>query len=108
MFKKILVIALATLAFSAFAAVDINKATQAELEALPGIGTSMSTRILDERKKSAFKNWDDVTARVKGIKSGNAAKFSAAGMTVDGTPFGAASAKAAAPRAATQKAKTGG
>ena len=36
---------LALISAAAFAAVDVNKANQAELEAVKGIGPSMSTRI---------------------------------------------------------------
>ncbi len=72
---------------SAFAATDINKATQAELESVKGIGTSMSTKILNERKKSQYKNWDDFINRVSGVGPGNAGKFSAEGLTVNGDSF---------------------
>ena len=40
-------------AAAAFAAVDVNKADQAELEAIKGIGPTISAQILDERKKGA-------------------------------------------------------
>ena len=72
---------------SAFAATDINKATQAELESVKGIGTSMSTKIMDERKKSQYKSWDDFINRVSGVGPGNAGKFSAEGLTVNGEAF---------------------
>lgn len=81
--------------FSAFAAVDINKATQAELESVKGIGPSMSTKILDERKKGNFKSWDDVVERVKGVGDGNAAKFSGDGLTVGGASYKSTGAAAA-------------
>lgn len=81
---------LALCAGAAFADVDLNKASQAELEAVKGIGTALSTRLLDERKKAAFKDWDDVIARVKGVGPANAAKFSAAGLRVNGAGFKAA------------------
>jgi competence protein ComEA len=92
MFKNFMLAVLAALSMAFFssaalAATDINKATQAELESVKGIGPSMSTKILDERKKSAFKNWDDVIDRLKGVGPGNAAKFSAEGLTVNGEPF---------------------
>jgi len=87
MFKRILV-ALATLfALSAFAAVDANKATQAELEGIKGIGPAIAAKILDERKKGDFKDWTDLVTRVKGVGEGNAAKFSADGLTVAGAPY---------------------
>ena len=76
---------------------------QAELEAVKGIGPSMATRILDARKASPFKDWTDLADRVKGVGPGNAAKFSAEGMTVAGAPYTAAPAAAAKlPRKAAQ------
>ncbi len=97
MIKKIIATLLALFAAAAFAAVDANKATQAELEAIKGIGPSIATKILDERKKGSFKDWGDLVERVKGVGEGNAAKFSADGLTVNGTAFkGVAAAPAAA------------
>jgi competence protein ComEA len=94
MFKKLLTILLSLFAVAAFAAVDINKATQADLESIKGIGPVISTKILDERKKGGpFKDWDDVIARVKGLGEGNAAKFSGDGLTVNGAAFKVAAAK---------------
>ncbi len=74
------------------AAVDVNKASQAELESIKGIGPAMSGRILDERKKSTFKDWDDLLLRVKGMGPGNARKMSEAGLTVNGGAFTASAA----------------
>jgi len=99
MIKKILAAMLALFAAVAFAAVDANKATQAELEAVKGIGPAIAGKILDERKKSSFKDWNDMVERVKGVGEGNAAKFSAEGLTVNGAAFAGAPAKAAAPAA---------
>ncbi len=98
MFKKLIATLLALFAAVAFAAVDANKASQAELEGVKGIGPAIASKILDERKKGAFKSWDDMVERVKGVGDGNAAKFSSAGLTVNGSAFkGAAAAPAAAP-----------
>ena len=99
MIKKLLAILLALFAAAAFAAVDANKATQAELESVKGIGPAISARIIDERKKGAFKDWEDMVVRVKGVGEGNAAKFSTEGLTVNGTAFSGAPAKANAPAA---------
>ncbi len=87
MFKKMMVFAVAMSAAMAFAAVDVNKATPAELDGIKGIGPSMSGKILDERKKGSFKDWGDFIERVKGIGEGNAAKFSAEGLTVGGASY---------------------
>jgi competence protein ComEA len=96
MLKKILAIAAMLYAAASFAAVDVNKAGAAELDSIKGIGPAMSTKILDERKKGNFKDWNDFIERVKGVGEANAAKFSAEGMTVGGAAFkGAAAAPAA-------------
>ena len=92
MFKKILTFFAAMYMAVSFAAVDVNKANAAELDSIKGIGPSISGKIMDERKKGEFKNWDDFIQRVKGIGEGNAAKFSAEGMTVGGSSFKGATA----------------
>jgi competence protein ComEA len=96
MFKKFVFALMALFAAAAFAAVDVNKATQADLETVKGIGPAIAGKILDERKKGAFKDWADLVDRVKGVGDGNAGKFSEAGLTVGGASFkGAAAAPAA-------------
>ncbi len=90
--KAILTTALALLSAAAFAVVDVNKANQAELESIKGIGPSMSTKILDARKTGSFKDWSDLQSRVKGVRAGNSAKFSADGLTVNGAVFSATAA----------------
>ena len=95
MFKKLLAFFAAMTVAFAFAAVDVNKATPAELDSIKGIGPAISGRIVDERKKGNFKSWEDFIERVKGIGEGNAAKFSAEGLTVSGSGYkGAAAAPA--------------
>jgi competence protein ComEA len=90
MIKSIVAALLALLSAAAFAAVDVNKASQGELEAVKGIGPSMSGKILDARKTGPFADWGDLQTRVKGVGRGNAAKFSADGLTVNGTSYSAA------------------
>lgn len=87
-FKGFLVALLACGASLCMAAVDLNKGTQSELESVKGIGPAMSGRILDERKKGTFKDWDDFMARVKGVKTASATRFSAAGLTINGATYG--------------------
>ena len=88
MLKKILAI-LAMLLFSALAmaAVDVNKATEAELDSVKGIGPGTSKLILQERKKGEFKSWDDLITRVKGVGENRAASLSDAGLTVGGKAY---------------------
>ena len=102
MLKKILALAVMLYATVSFAAVDVNKATAAELDGIKGFGPGISTKIIDERKKGNFKDWNDFIVRVKGVGDGNAAKFSAEGMTVNGAAL--SGAKPAAPAAPAAKA----
>ena len=104
MIKRLLAILFAFIAATAFAATDVNKANQAELEAVKGIGPAIAGKILDERKKSNFKDWSDLVERVKGVGDGNAAKFSTAGLTVNGQGFAGAAAPAAKAEAKPAKA----
>jgi competence protein ComEA len=92
MLKKVLAFVVMMYAAMAFAAVDVNKATAAELDGIKGIGPGISGKILDERKKGPFKDWNDLITRVNGVGEANAAKFSAEGMTVGGSAFAGAPA----------------
>ena len=75
---------IATMGF-AFAQVDVNKADQAALDSIKGIGPKISKTIVDERKKGGnFKDWADFENRVKGIGDKNSSKLSQAGLTVNG------------------------
>lgn len=77
---------LAALCFSTacFAAVDVNQASEAELDGLKGIGPSLSGKILQTRQQGPFKDWADLMQRVKGINGKRAASLSEAGLTVNG------------------------
>jgi competence protein ComEA len=90
MLKKLLLALAFFLSATAFAAVDINRASEAELDSINGIGPGLSERILAERDKGEFKDWADLIERVKGIGEKTASKFSAAGLTVQGKRFSAA------------------
>jgi competence protein ComEA len=94
MFKFITAAVLALASAAAFAATDVNKASQAELEAVKGIGPGMATRILGARQSGSFSNWGDLQSRVKGVGDGNARKFSADGLTVNGSDYAASDAPA--------------
>ena len=88
MWKKLLAaLAMCCAAAVAMAAIDVNKATEADLDGLKGIGPVTSKLILNERKKGAFKDWQDFIDRVKGVGESRAAKFSEEGLTVNGQGF---------------------
>ena len=95
MLKKFLMLLTLLYAAVSFAAVDANQASAADLDSIKGIGPAMSSKILDERNKGAFKDWNDFISRVNGLGQKNAAKFSAQGMTVNGSAYSGAPAPAA-------------
>lgn len=85
--KTLLALLLAVATTLSFAAVDVNKATEADLDSIKGIGPGTSSKILQERKASAFKNWHDFIARVPGIGDKRAEKLSQEGLTVNGDVY---------------------
>ncbi|MBC3807590.1 helix-hairpin-helix domain-containing protein [Undibacterium seohonense] len=109
MLKKI-IFAVAALVASisfAFADVDVNKADQAALDGVKGIGPAKSKAILAERTKGGnFKDWADFESRVKGIGEKNAIKLSDAGLTVNGQAKPVANTKADVKSDNTANAKT--
>ena len=95
MIKKLLatlVVLPCAITFAAVA-VDVNQASVAGLDGIKGIGPAMSSRILDERKRSPFKDWADLMARVKGVGQANAARLSSEGLTVGGASYRIAAPK---------------
>jgi competence protein ComEA len=106
--RRAALVLLAALALPAAAAVEVNQASQADLESIKGIGPATSARLLEERKRSPFKDWDDLIQRIKGVGTGNAAQLSASGLTVNGAPYGRATPAAGAQPAKAAKAPQGG
>lgn len=102
--KWLLAIASVLVIGTAFAGVDVNKADQAALDSVRGIGPTMSKAILEERKKGNFKDWNDLQTRVKGIGDKSSEKFSQAGLTVNGASKPGAKQ---APAVASAQAKAG-
>lgn len=102
MLKKLLMLCLAFMLSmgAAFAAVDVNTADQAALEAVKGLGPVKSKAIVDERTKNGpFKDADDLATRVKGLGTKSVANLEQNGLTIGGSslpPTGKTSKPAAA------------
>lgn len=99
MLKKLIagIAAFLMLAGVAFADADVNKADQAALGGIKGIGPVIAKRIIDERQAHGpYKDWADFEQRVKGIGDKKAASLSQAGLTVNGQSMANAPAKPAA------------
>jgi competence protein ComEA len=72
---------------AAAAALEINTASRAQLERLPGLGVATSERILRARSERPFADWNDLAARVSGIRGKRAAQLDRQGLTVNGMAF---------------------
>jgi competence protein ComEA len=69
----------------AFAAIDINTASEAELDKIKGVGPAKAKAIADERKKNGpFKSLEDVANRVKGIGDKTVADWKKSGEVTVG------------------------
>ena len=71
----------------AFAGVDVNQASEADLDGIKGLGPATTRLILAERQKADFKSWADLISRVKGLGENSAAKLSEAGLSVTGVSY---------------------
>ena len=67
--------------------IDLNKATEVELDALKGVGPVLTKAVMDERKKAPFKDWEDATSRVKGLGPQKASSLSEQGVRVQGSAY---------------------
>lgn len=74
---------------AALADLDINRATQAELERLKGVGPQLSARMLAARSNQSFSDWEDFRKRVPGLGPLQSARLSQQGLTVAGASFAA-------------------
>jgi competence protein ComEA len=69
-------------------ALEVNHATEAELDGLRGLGPAFTRRILSERDIRPFTDWPDLMRRVSGMGGVTAQKLSAQGLTVNSQSLG--------------------
>lgn len=79
-------------------ALEINDANRAQLEQLDGIGVVLADKMLQERSKARFENWDDLRKRVKGLSGKRVQQWQSSGVTVNGDRGVPAAASAPAAR----------
>lgn len=72
---------------AAVALVELNEASLAELESVPGIGPRLAELLIAERSRGLFANWQDLIARVKGLGPARAARLSESGLRVAAQPW---------------------
>ena len=70
-------------------ALDINLATEAELDSLRGLGPSLTAKVLAARQNQPFQSWADLMQRVSGIREAMAQRLSDQGVTVQGRSYAA-------------------
>ena len=87
MIQKIATTMAALLASIAWAQVDLNHATEIELDGLKGLGPSMTRKIMLEREKKPLRDWPDAMRRIQGIGPQKAASLSAQGVRVNGQAY---------------------
>ena len=86
MYKSSLGVVLLLL-FQQSAALELNQASEAELDGLRGIGPPFTRRLLAAREQQLFTNWADLQARVKGMGPRLSLSLSEQGLTVNGEKF---------------------
>lgn len=84
LFSSLLFSSLLLASLPAVAQVDANRADQAALDGVKGIGPTLSHAILQERKRGLFRDWEDLERRVSGMGERRALALSEAGLVVDG------------------------
>jgi competence protein ComEA len=63
---------------------EVNLATEAQLDGIKGVGPATTRLILAARRQGPFADWADLRARVKGVGTVRASQWSAQGVTVNG------------------------
>jgi competence protein ComEA len=87
--RKIVVGLLGLLPVAALA-LEINTATRAQLEQLPGLGVD---GVLQARAQRPFADWDDLAERIAGLRGKRAELLDRHGLTVDGKRLAAGKGK---------------
>lgn len=71
----------------AHAELEINQASEAQLDSLLHVGPALSQKILSQRQQSPFADWPDLIRRVPGIGLRRARQLSHQGLTVQGQAY---------------------
>lgn len=85
--RALLIAALPLTALADDTTLEINTASQAQLEQLDGIGPGLAERILATRAKAPFSDWSDLRRRVSGMGKKLARKLSDQGLRVEGQAY---------------------
>ncbi len=83
-----------------WAQVELNQATEIDLDGLRGVGPTLTRQVLHERQNKAFESWADLLQRVKGIGPKKAANLSDQGLRVQGQAYAPSATTGPRPAAA--------
>ena len=72
---------------SSVQALEVNDASEAELDGLRGIGPPFTRRLLEARQQQVFQSWHDLMSRVSGMGPKVARSLSRQGLTVQGLGY---------------------
>jgi hypothetical protein len=72
---------------------DLNAATEAELDGLTGFGPAFTARVMQARAERPFQDWADFMRRVKGVREPTAWRLSRQGARIQQAPFVASTAR---------------
>ena len=86
MFKFVMCLSLG-LACTLVTALELNQASEAELDGLRGIGPPFTRRLLAARDQRIFTDWQDLRSRVKGIGPKLSQSLSDQGLRVNGHSY---------------------
>ena len=75
------------LLFQQSVALELNQASEAELDGLRGIGPPFTRRLIAAREQRLFADWQDLRSRVKGMGPRLSLSLSEQGLTVNGQNF---------------------
>ena len=85
--KKTAVLVTGLFAGLTWSQVELNQATEIDLDGLKGFGPAMTRQVMSERAQLPFKDWADFRHRIKGLGPHKAAQLSAQGARVNGKPY---------------------
>ena len=68
-------------------ALELNQASEAELDSLRGMGPALNRQVRQARDAQPFRDWADFRARVAGVGSHKAQAFSEQGLTINGQSY---------------------
>ena len=69
------------------AALELNTATEAELDGLSGFGPAFTARVMQARADRPFQDWADFIQRVKGVREPTAWRLSRQGVRIQQASF---------------------